>query len=316
MENERVSVYEDPGYPVSVNFKERKKEDASNAHWVVMDDDIIIVIVNNGELIINCEGTLYSIRSGQGAVINSAVRHKMTSSSREDTAYYELYFKPDALIAFPKDSNVGKKYAHAVSETERFTIIKLDEANLSDELALDRINSIIVTNTLKKFGYEMITKGHLCMLWAIFNDFVNQKAPSFNAKNLPSQDELRIKSAVAFIRENYHEQLTLEDIAGKIHVSRNECCRAFKRVLMISPVDYLNRYRIFEAARLIYKAPIKVDSIAGLGYSVGFNNPSYFNRMFRRFFECTPREFMKLLKENPERATILYNNLQNSVTEL
>ena len=83
---------------------------------------------------------------------------------------------------------------------------------------------------------------------------------------------------------------------------------------MLSPVEYLNRYRIYRAAKTIYKDPLSVDGFSDLAFSSGFNNASYFNKMFRRYLECTPSEFTGMLKNEPEKAKKLFDNLQDSVT--
>jgi len=47
---------------------------------------------------------------------------------------------------------------------------------------------------------------------------------------------------------------------------------------------------------------------------MGFNNTSYFNKMFKRYLGCTPKEFSKMLKIDEDRAKKLYDSLQESVT--
>lgn len=310
-----VKEYENPEYPVSVSFNERKKEEGASGMWAVREKDIELIIVNNGELSISCGNEVFKVRAGQGFAINQNSRHRITSSTKEDTAFYSVIFDPSIVAGENTDSDFYEKYAASVLNYEKYPGFTLDEDNLLDENALDKINSIIAVNTTKKFGYEVLTKAYLCMLWAHLLEFLSGKEPAFNGRNVPSQDELRVKSAIRFIEENYNDPITLEDIADKIHVSRNECCRCFKRVMMISPVEYLIRLRIFKAAKVIYKDPLSVDSYSELSFSCGFNNTSYFNKMFKRYLTCTPTEFSKMLKTSPEKAKKIYDNLQDSIVE-
>ena len=119
--------------------------------------------------------------------------------------------------------------------------------------------------------------------------------------------------AKRYIDVTFFEALKLEDIAAKIHVSRNECCRAFKRVIGMSPVDYLIRRRVFEAAKIMYKDPLQVDSVSELAINVGFNTISYFNRMFKRYMLCTPTEFAAMLKNGDKEAQKHYYALENTL---
>ena len=308
--------YPNPDYPVSVNFRERKKNASGQSEWVVRPDEAEVLVVNNGELRVQCDDGLHKVVAGQGVLITPGSRHKLASSSTEDTAFYSVVFRPEFAIDTNPDNDISAKYFVPVRERFSRTCLVMDEANLRDEAALDRVNNIIAANTIKKFGYEMATKGYICMLWVLLLEFYGSVDSHFNGKNVPSQDELRVKSAIAYMEEFYADPITLEDIADKIHVSRNECCRCFKRVKGLSPVDFLIRLRIFAAAKILYKDPLSVDTISELGFKTGFNNTSYFNRMFKRFIGCTPREFSKMLKTDSDKAKKIYDDLQESIAGL
>lgn len=314
MDKELREIYDNPDYPVSVKFIERKKDDALKGEWTVRPTDIEIIVVNNGELRVSTDGEPRKATAGQGIFINMGVRRFITSIPGEDTAYYSVVFSPSYIIDISEENSLYEKYLAPAMKNKRISCLAIDEDNIRDENTIDRVNDIIAANTMKRVGYEIATKSYLCMLWALLLDYLGSKEANFNGKNLPSSDELRARTAVTFIMQNYSDQLTLEDIADKIHVSRNECCRCFKRILDISPVEYLIRVRIFEAAKVLYKDPLSVDSISELAFKVGFNNTSYFNKAFKKYIECTPKEFSKMLKNQPEMARKIYDNLQESVT--
>lgn len=306
--------YDNPDYPVSVDFWERKKDASDRTDWVVRPEEAEVLVVNNGELKVTCNDGVHSVVAGQGVLITPGSRHRLASSAAEDTAFYSVVFRPDFAIDTAAGNSIASKFFSPVKERFANTCLVMDEANLRDESALDRINDIIAANTIKKFGYEMATKGYICMLWVLLLDFYGSVEVPFNGKNVPSQDELRVRNAIEYMQGFYADPITLEDIADKIHVSRNECCRCFKRVMSVSPVDFLIRLRIFEAAKILYKDPLSVESISELGFKTGFNNTSYFNRMFKRYLECTPREFSKMLKTDSDKAKKIYDSLQESVT--
>ena len=86
---------------------------------------------------------------------------------------------------------------------------------------------------------------------------------------------------------------TLDEIAESIHISKSECCRCFQRVLRVTPFEYLLKYRIFYATKLIQQQDPAASSISNLAITVGFGNISYFNKVFKRVLNMTPTEYKK-----------------------
>lgn len=315
MNRELITEYEDPLYPVLIDFVEADYKDWVS-EWVVRKNDIEIMVVNYGSFNIEMENASYTVTAGQGVLINAGTPHKVSINHRESISYYTLVFSPYFLFTADFRKSLYEKYGLTDTASDFFRCVVLDESNLRDESALDKINTIIAINHTRKIGYEMMTKGHLCLLWVSFLNLIKTGEETYNSKNLPTQDELRVRAAAAYIKEFYQDNITLSDIADKIHVSRNECCRCFKRVLGISPVDYLIRLRIYHAARIIYKDPTAYDSISDIAFSVGFNSASYFNKMFKRYLQCTPSEFFKQLKVNAAEVTGLYESLEEAVKNI
>ncbi len=90
------------------------------------------------------------------------------------------------------------------------------------------------------------------------------------------------------------EPITLNDIAEAILVSKSECCRCFKRATGLSPFEYLMKYRITESAKYMHRK--SHESISEIAGAVGFNNTSYFNKVFKKFMGCTPTEYRQSLR--------------------
>ena len=89
------------------------------------------------------------------------------------------------------------------------------------------------------------------------------------------------------------EPLTLDKIADSILVSKSECCRCFKRAIGLTPIEYLMKYRIMESAvRMKQKESESISEIAG---TVGFNNTSYYSKVFKKMMGCTPSEYRQSL---------------------
>lgn len=305
--------YDNPYYPVMLEFIEENEETAKHK-WSNYREEAEILVVNYGIIGVQLNSETYEITSGQAFLINMDVPFRLFLKTKS-ISYYILRFRPEFVIEREQNSSIAERFYSAIDNKSRFNAILLDESNLRDETVLDKINSIIAVNHTKKIGYEIITKGYLCHLWVALLELVLHKQGSFSSISLPTQDELRVKMAIDYLKENYADELTLESIAERIHISRNECCRCFKRVIGIPPIDFLIKLRVYEAAKLIYKDPSQFESISDLAFLVGFNNVSYFNKMFKRTLEITPTQFQRELRNNSSAVMKLYDSLENVINQ-
>ncbi|WP_423066063.1 AraC family transcriptional regulator [Devosia sp. CN2-171] len=98
------------------------------------------------------------------------------------------------------------------------------------------------------------------------------------------------QNAIAFIRENVSEPISLNDVAKFVGLGANKLSRQFKRCTGITYSDYILQIRIGKACQLLEEndAPI-----ADICYSVGYGNLSNFNRSFRNIKGTTPSKFRR-----------------------
>lgn len=101
-----------------------------------------------------------------------------------------------------------------------------------------------------------------------------------------------IRKAVEYIEANYGEPLTLDDAAAAAAMSRYHFSRSFRLHTGSTFKGYLNRLRIAEAKRLMQAEGLNVSEAA---FRVGYNDLSYFSRVFKRAEEITPSRYCKAL---------------------
>ena len=103
-----------------------------------------------------------------------------------------------------------------------------------------------------------------------------------------SGDVNPLKAVFSYIESHYGEKISLEDLAGTIHMNRNYFCRFFKEKAGKTPFSYLNEYRVNQAASQLLSTRLPITEIA---LNAGFENMSYFIRQFRRCKGCTPSAY-------------------------
>jgi AraC-like DNA-binding protein len=102
-----------------------------------------------------------------------------------------------------------------------------------------------------------------------------------------------------FIATNYTDaHLDLERIVAETGANRNKINDILKAELGFTFSGYLNKLRLTEAARLL--AEKGTATVAEIAYSVGYSNVSYFNKLFKEEYGCTPKAF-RLLTLPPEK---------------
>lgn len=99
-----------------------------------------------------------------------------------------------------------------------------------------------------------------------------------------------LTQAFRFIQRNFASAITVKDIADYAGVSRSQLYRAFLSGCGLSPHEFLQKYRINEACSLLRGGKLTVTETAA---SVGFSDPLYFSRAFRRIKGITPTGYMQ-----------------------
>lgn len=297
-QNIAVNETHEIGYPVHVYFLELAKLFRQRVPWH-WHPEIEIIIINHGEVDFLTSDNKIRLKAGQGVLINENVMHAVHPVDADAScSLYSLIFHPSFLFGYGNTTMSGKFLVPVLSSPILRTMV-LDESDALREKLLDSINDIIAVNLAKKYGYELMTKASLCQFWLLLlEQVIPQNVHNTRHHNI-SLDESRVKEAIRYIEEHYAEHISLEQLASSIHISKSECCRCFKRTLKVTPVEYLMRYRIFKAAKMIQSEDPCSRSMSSLAFNVGFNNASYFNKVFREHMKCTPSEYKKEIKKDP-----------------
>ena len=140
----------------------------------------------------------------------------------------------------------------------------------------------------KKSGFDSVLE-----LMSILHDLSTSRNmrtlsnTSFNSDPI-NYHSRRIEKAFAYMHTHYTENISLEDVAREVSMLEVSFSRFIKKRTGKTFVESLNEIRLGHASRLLIDT---TQTIAEVSYKCGFNNLSYFNRIFRRKNGCTPREF-------------------------
>lgn len=278
-------------YPVGVyeiNLKNMHMK-AVRWHW---HDELEFVYVNEGAGEVSISEDTYTLTKGQGVLINQGVLHSFhIAEGYENFIYTSIVFHPSFLFSYGQ-AKLCSFYLHPIISNSSLPCLLLTEETEAGRSVPDLLEQIILVNREQKYCYELYTKDYLLRIWILLLEQQTlEAAPMANSRAAKiSMDEARAKEAIRYIEEHYANPITLEDIADSIHVSKSECCRCIRRCMKMTPFEYLMKYRIFVAAGMLCTDASDV-SIANLASLVGFNSSSYFNKLFRKYLNCTPTQY-------------------------
>ncbi len=287
--------YTKGSYPVYVYYISLDEMILKNSplHW---HNEIEINFVKSGSALFNVSGIKRIVHEGESIVINKSRIHSISPIAPDRNAVIlSLHFNISYLFE-SNDSFLSVKYENIITEDSSKSHFYFDKKSESSRSTLNLIENIIKVNLERKYGFELITKSLLCNFWI---DLIRKNnADPINEKTMLPIDEERIKCGISYIHRNYMKALTLEEIADSIHVSRSECCRCFKRSTGLPPFEFLMQERIIQAAHKMQRENKEAENINALALSVGFNNCSYFNKIFKKYLNTTPSNFRNVIKKS------------------
>ena len=108
-----------------------------------------------------------------------------------------------------------------------------------------------------------------------------------------------VLNAIKYIQFNYSHDISINDVAKSVGVSRSHLYRVFMSNVGKSPIDYLTEYRINEACNLLRNSSL---SIAEVAVSVGFFDQFYFSRVFKKAVGMPPSKFLASGAKAPDAA--------------
>jgi AraC-like DNA-binding protein len=107
---------------------------------------------------------------------------------------------------------------------------------------------------------------------------------------LSGEAQRLVRKAMAYVQQNYQQTLTRQDLARYVGMSDDYLTYCFRQELGMTPIAYLNRYRITQAKRLLKESDATITQIA---LDVGFSDSGYFSRVFRREAGMSPDAYRR-----------------------
>lgn len=113
------------------------------------------------------------------------------------------------------------------------------------------------------------------------------------AKEEPKPTSRRIEQAAEWLQKHFDRPISIADLAEDFGYSEGYFFRAFRRYTGQSPAAYLTTIRMQHALQIMQRTTLTLDRIARI---VGYRDPLYFSRLFRKMYNQSPSHYRKLLR--------------------
>lgn len=255
-------------------------------HW---HSELEFVEILQGAIECHIGEEIIELREGDTFFINSGVIHKYQAPKvcrEKQCMFSDILFLPEIIA--PNSSLIYEKYIRPiVLYGKPFLVMRQTQA--WEESVQNLYHHIVNVCLAEEDLTELRIQAGILELWTrLFHYLYREESEQRENKNILAQ--ARLRKMMQFIWDHFHEKITLDDIAASANISKSAALRCFRSGMQTSPVGYLNDFRLNRAKELLLTSHSTVSEIA---VSVGFDNVGYFDRVFRRTFGLTPKQFAK-----------------------
>lgn len=256
-----------------------------DCHW---HKEVEFFYCIEGEVLFQINQEYIHVKQGEAIFIDSEELHTGHSINHSNCTFAAIVLDTTLLDSAQLDV-IQTQYIAPFHEKRRSFPRHFSSSIGWHNQILFYIKQILDSYEQHVLGYELIIKANLLlMLQQCYNHQATVNRTSLT-NNSDTQME-KLKRVISFIHTNYNRPLSLHELAQLIPMSEGHFCRFFKKMTRQTVTEFINSYRIKQAATLLSETEMKISSIA---YEVGFEHISYFIKLFKHHFNCSPSSYRR-----------------------
>lgn len=269
-------------FPFLVSYQKLSEYESGSFMWH-WHPEIEITYVQKGTMCYKVNHMVYHLKEGDIVFNNSGALHSGTMENQKDCAYIPVTFDSRLIYGFFQ-STVNSKYVDPVIQDSMLPAICIDQSEPWHKPFREYLLRIIDLDEKKPDFYELDITICLQSMWRLLLEHITYE-PQASRENSLEYD--RIKKILSYIEENYQNKITLNDVAGHIHLCESECTRLFKRHMNTTLFAFLQEYRIERSLEFLQDD----QPVSAVADKAGFSDPNYYSKVFAKIKGCSPREY-------------------------
>ncbi|MCH5212849.1 MAG: AraC family transcriptional regulator [Oscillospiraceae bacterium] len=236
-------------------------------------DSHLLLYTVSGTGIVMSDNEEISLPPKNCVIIDCRRPHRYFSASAK-WEFIWLHFKGSAVSAMTAILYPSETRAVETDQPQNF---KYWLESLLDKVKENDVLSSITLSTDVHHLFDVLIRS------TMKNERANQKKEHIT----------EIDNVIEYIRENYMENITVDDMVNRIHLSKYHFIRIFKRIMGITPYSYLTNYRINISKQ---KLRLTNKSVADIAADCGFMDTSNFIAQFKKHTGVKPVQYRRDFK--------------------
>ena len=254
-------------------------------HW---HEEIEFTIINDGVGEYKIDLIPYELERGDLVLIKPFSLHSIHPIDNKNMHWNTMVFNLNMLNSAVIDGCLIKYFAPLLNNEHQLPLI-IKKNSLGYAELFKTITKIFACYDAKDIAFEIELKSLLYHFFALLYKYdliVKNKATP-----LSNDVTNKMKIILNYIKQNYMDDISIKDMCSICNFSEYHFMRFFKKYIGMTCIEYINTYRLEMASKLL---DTTTSSIMDISFEVGFNNVSYFNKLFKSKYKLTPREFREI----------------------
>lgn len=250
-------------------------------HW---HDDVEFIVIKSGRGIVSVDTVSYYVKAEEMIIVRPGQIHAIYQEENHTMEYENIIFKTNLLYTASSDLctfEFFESYFRLKYEAPVHICSSVENGALMRE-CIEKIDTCCIEIPS---GYQIMIKSYLYQFFSLLMQTQKGSVVQEHSKRLE-----KIKRVICYVEEHYTGAITVASVSKEVGFSDSHFMKFFKQNMHITFTCYLNDYRLNKASERLLATE---DTVVAIMESVGFNNLSYFNRLFKAYFQMTPREYRK-----------------------
>ncbi|MBP2115605.1 AraC family transcriptional regulator [Paenibacillus silagei] len=235
------------------------------------------------------------VQSGEAVFIQPNMLHSAIRVDQEEIIFCAVLVHFNFLSSLERDQIQQQFVSPLFLDNRRYPLLIGRE--LEEKLRLiPLLEEVRDLYQQEAHGYEMLIKARLFeVLYRLEKCAAEHPRAGLPGQSRGGNSSMLAKKTLAYVQQNYSKRITLSDMAQQVNMSPSYFCRFMKKQFDLSPMDFLNEYRISEAVSLLETTDKKIMEISGM---TGFSNVNRFTEMFKKTYGCRPMDYRNRLRQS------------------